>query len=88
MLEKKTISQFPNTVPNAQRASTRASHFVDDRWIANELSMKASTIRVQRHRLIHGEPHWFAVTPVYIGTSPRYLRDDVERWLSSLPRAS
>ena len=53
MLEKKTISQFPNTVPNAQRASTRASHFVDDRWIANELSMKASTIRVQRHRLIH-----------------------------------
>ena len=59
----------------------KESWLVNDAWIASQLQMKPSTIRAQRHKRKNGQPHWLTLDPVLIGTKPRYVRADVEKWL-------
>lgn len=58
-----------------------ASRLVGDAWIARQLCMKPSTLRVQRHLRKKRAPHWFNLDPVWVGSSPRYARADVDAWL-------
>ena len=57
--------------------------FVDDHWIASQIGMKASTIRVQRFNRKHGQPHWLDIDPVFIGSKPRWRLSDVQTWLEN-----
>jgi len=58
--------------------------FVSDIWLANQLHVARSTIRVQRHLRQSGQPHWLKLDPVYIGSIPRYRTQDAMAWLRSL----
>ena len=46
--------------------------FIDDKWFANRVGMKYSTIRSERFKRRHGLPHWLTIDPVMIGSKPRY----------------
>ena len=55
--------------------------FVDDRWFADRIGMKQSTIRSERFKRRHGLPHWLTVDSVLIGSKPRYRLSDALAWL-------
>ena len=55
--------------------------FVDDRWLAGRIGMKVPTIRSQRFKRLHGEPHWLTLDPIYFGSKPRYRRAEAINWL-------
>jgi hypothetical protein len=59
------------------------SEFVTDAWLANQLQMAVATIRSQRFKRLHGHDHWLNLSPVYIGSKPRYRRSDAIAWLQS-----
>lgn len=61
--------------------STSLPTFVGDGWVAAQIGMKISTIRVQRFNRRHGRPHWLDIDPVFIGSKPRWRRADVVAWL-------
>lgn len=56
-----------------------------DKDIASLVRMSPSWVRVQRHKRKTGKEHSLTVDAVMIGTTPRYRKDDIEVWLSSLP---
>ena len=58
--------------------------FYNDNDIARRLRLSTSWVRVQRHKRAHGLPHIFDVDPRYIGTSPRYVAEEVEAYFSSI----
>jgi hypothetical protein len=58
--------------------------FYTDKDIARRLGLSASWIRVQRHKRKMGLPHVLEISPRYIGSSPRYVRDEVEALISKL----
>jgi len=58
--------------------------FVSDLWLAQQLHVARSTIRVQRHLRQNGKPHWLELDPIYIGSIPRYRTQDAMAWLRSL----
>ena len=60
--------------------------FIDDRWLASRIGMKVATIRSQRFKKLHGLDHWLELSPVYIGSKPRYRRSDAIGWLKSRVR--
>ena len=59
------------------------SEFVTDAWLADQLQMAVATIRSQRFKRLHGEPHWLDIAPVYLGSRPRYRRADALTWIRS-----
>lgn len=61
-----------------------APEFYCDKDIARLLRMSPSWVRGQRHKRQKGLPCILDIQPRYIGSSPRYLRADVEQFLSSL----
>ena len=54
---------------------------LDDRAVAQHLSVSRSWVRQQRYRRRHGMPHTFDVEPIYIGDLPRYTREAFFKWL-------
>ena len=58
--------------------------FYNDRDIAQRLKFSISWVRVQRHLRAHGLPHTFKVDPRYIGSSPRYVAEEVEAFFESI----
>lgn len=58
--------------------------FYSDKEIARLFRISPSTVRVQRLKRKRGEPHFLALEPCYIGTSPRYLADEVEAFIAAL----
>lgn len=56
-----------------------------DKEVAALVSMSSSWVRVQRHKRRTGKEHSLSVDAVMIGKTPRYRREDIEAWLSSLP---
>jgi len=61
---------------------------VDDRAIAHITSMSPSWVRKQRWLRRHNQEHIFTITPIMIGTSPRYRIEDVEAWINELEVAN
>jgi hypothetical protein len=58
--------------------------FLRDKEIAIDLGMSVSWVRVQRHRRRTGKEHALSIDPVFIGSSPRYRREDYEAWKLTL----
>jgi hypothetical protein len=63
--------------------SSEESEFITDTWLAEQLQMAVATVRSQRFKRLHGEPHWLDIDPIYIGSKPRYRRIDALDWLSA-----
>ncbi len=61
-------------------------NLVNDKDVAELLSFSPSWVRQQRFLREHQRPHTFAVAPIYIGNSPRYLIKDIYAWIEDLPR--
>ena len=61
-----------------------APAFYTDKDIACRLNLSPQWVRGQRHKRRRGEPHIFTLNPRYIGTSPRYLADEVEAFIASI----
>jgi hypothetical protein len=57
------------------------SEFVTDVWLADQLQMAVATIRSQRFKRLHELDHWLDLTPVYIGSKPRYRRSEALAWI-------
>ena len=55
--------------------------FIGDKWLAERTGMKVPTIRSQRFKRLHGQPHWLDLDPVFIGSKPRYRLSDTLAWL-------
>ena len=60
------------------------TRFLNDKQIANTLSLSKSWVRKQRWLRRHGHPHVLTLDPVMIGSVPRYCVEEVEAWLLSL----
>ncbi len=58
--------------------------YLSDKDLANILGLSPSWCRRQRYLKGKGEPHFFTVEPVYIGSSPRYKASEVKSWLDAL----
>lgn len=59
------------------------SEFVTDTWLAKQMQMAVATVRSQRWKRLHGLDHWLDLTPVYLGSRPRYRRSEAIGWLHS-----
>ena len=60
------------------------TNLLNDRDIAQSLSISTSWVRKQRFLRRKGENHFLTIDPVMIGSVPRYWREDFENWLVSL----
>ncbi len=60
---------------------------LNDKAIADALSMSKPWVRLQRYKRLRNEEHVFCVDPVYLGKSPRYRRQDFLDWVSALQTA-
>ena len=58
--------------------------FYSDKDVARRLNMSPSWVRGQRHKRKHGQSHLLDLEPRYIGTCARYVRAEVEAFVSSL----
>lgn len=58
--------------------------FYNDKDVARRLNLSPSWVRGQRHKRRHNQPHVLEIDPCYIGTCPRYVRDDVENFIQTL----
>lgn len=58
--------------------------FYSDRDIARILCMSPAWVRGQRHKRRHGEPCTFDLEPRYIGTCARYVREEVEAFVTAI----
>tara|TARA_B100000678_G_scaffold30475_1_gene22631 strand:- start:3088 stop:3285 length:198 start_codon:yes stop_codon:yes gene_type:complete len=58
--------------------------FLCDKDIARLLSVSPSFVRVQRYKRKKGEPHFLDLEPRYIGSSPRYVTEEVEAFIAKL----
>lgn len=58
--------------------------FLNDKEIARILGLSPSWVRGQRYKRSHGLPHILDLQPRYIGSCPRYVRDEVEAFVSAL----
>jgi hypothetical protein len=58
--------------------------FYSDRDIARILCMSPAWVRGQRHKRRHGEPCTFDLEPRYIGACARYVREEVEAFVTAI----
>lgn len=58
--------------------------FYTDKDVARRLNMSPSWVRGQRFKRRHGEPHVLNLEPRYIGTSTRYVKEEVEALVVAL----
>ena len=59
-----------------------------DKDIAAQLSISPAWVRQQRFKRRRGLPHVLKIDPIMIGSSPRYLVEDVNNFISSLTSAN
>ena len=60
------------------------SEFYSDRDVARILNMSPAWVRGQRHKRRHGQPCTFDLEPRYIGSAARYVRDEVEAFITTI----
>lgn len=58
--------------------------FYTDKDVARLFSMSPSWVRVQRHKRKHELDHVLAIDPIYIGSSPRYIKTGIDALIASL----
>ena len=58
--------------------------FYSDKDIARILCMSPAWVRGQRFKRNHGQPCIFDLEPRYIGSSARYVRDEVETFVAAV----
>lgn len=58
--------------------------FYSDKDIARILNMSSAWVRGQRHKRRTGQPCILDLEPRYIGSSPRYVRGEVEAFVEAL----
>lgn len=58
--------------------------FFTDKDVARRLNLSPSWVRVQRHKRAKGLPHILNVDARYIGTCPRYVRDEIEAFIDTI----
>lgn len=61
--------------------------FYTDKEVARKLSLSASWVRVERHKRRKGLPHTLNVDPRYIGKCPRYLRTEIDAFVTAIAAA-
>ena len=62
--------------------------FYSDKQVAALFGVSTSWVRLQRFNRRHGKAHVFDVDPVLMGATPRYLRTDIESFMSRLIEVS
>lgn len=62
--------------------------FYSDSDVARRMNMSASWIRGQRLKRMRGEHHDLKLDAVHIGRSVRYVREEVEAFITSLVEAA
>ena len=60
--------------------------FLNDKEVARMLGLSASWVRGQRFRRSHGQPHILCLQPRYIGSCPRYVREEVQAFIEELAK--
>jgi len=58
--------------------------YMNDREVASIFAMSQQWVRGQRFKRAHGLPHVLTIDAVRIGTSRRYLVDDVAKLAESI----
>jgi hypothetical protein len=58
--------------------------FYSDKDIARILNMSPAWVRGQRHKRRHGLPCILNLQPRYIGSSARYVREEVEGFIAAV----
>lgn len=58
--------------------------FYSDKDIARILNMSPAWVRGQRHKRRNGQPCTFDLQPRYIGSSPRYVREEVQAFIEAV----
>lgn len=58
--------------------------FYTDKDIARRFSMSPAWVRGQRHKRKTGQGHILTLNPRFIGSSPRYVRAEVEALVAQL----
>jgi hypothetical protein len=71
-------------VITSRRFSIFEPLFLNDKEVARLLGLSPSWVRGQRYKRSHGLPHILDLQPRYIGTCPRYVRDEVEAFAAAL----
>lgn len=57
---------------------------LNDKEVAKALALSPSWVRKQRYLRQRGLPHQLTVDPIRVGRSPRYRREDMEKWMEGL----
>ncbi|WP_432201319.1 hypothetical protein ACRAQ7_03705 [Erythrobacter sp. W53] len=63
---------------------TNTPEFYSDKDVAELLRMSPAWVRGQRYKRRHGQQCIFDLEPRYIGSSARYVRAEVEAFISEL----
>ena len=58
--------------------------FYNDKDIARKLCLSTSWVRGQRHKRAHGLPHFLEIDARYIGTCPRYVREEIDAFVAAI----
>jgi hypothetical protein len=58
--------------------------YMNDRQVAAVFAMSTPWVRGQRFKRAHGLPHILTLDAIYLGTSRRYLAEDVDRLAKTL----
>lgn len=58
--------------------------FYSDRDVARILNMSPQWVRGQRYKRRHGQPCTFDLEPRFIGSCARYVREEVEAFVSAI----
>jgi hypothetical protein len=58
--------------------------FFTDKDVARKLGLSPSWVRVQRFKRARGLPHILDVDARYIGTCPRYVREEIEAFIAQI----
>jgi hypothetical protein len=70
--------------PNKEKTVENGPQFYTDKEIARELRMSPSWVRGQRHKRAHGLEHYLDLEARYVGSCPRYVREEVEAFFASI----
>jgi hypothetical protein len=65
-------------------SNTGDQQLLNDKQVSELTSFSIGWIRKQRYDRNSGSPHKFDVDPIYVGSAPRYKKDDVTRWIANL----
>jgi predicted DNA-binding transcriptional regulator AlpA len=57
---------------------------INDKQVARIFQMSTPWVRVERHKRRKGLPHFLTVDARYIGTSPRYVKSEIDAFVGEI----